>query len=93
MGGFYTASQWLTRIVCVNLLWLFFSVVGLLLLGFFPATASMFAVLRKWLMGDTDIQVFKSFWGFYKKDFIKTNMIGYFVVIIGLILYMDYRFI
>ncbi len=93
MVVFYTFSQWVTRIVYVNLLWIFFSVIGLLLLGFFPATASMFAVIRKWLMGDIDFQIGKFFWGYYKKQFIKTNIIGYLVVILGLILYVDLRLV
>ncbi|WP_424766762.1 YesL family protein [Paenibacillus sp. sgz302251] len=41
----------------------------------FPATAAMFAVARKWVMGETDVGLFKTFFRGYKENY-KQSMIG-----------------
>jgi len=41
----------------------------------FPATAAMFAVARKWVMGETDVALFKTFFKGYKENY-KQSMIG-----------------
>ena len=88
----YDISYWLMKMIYLNILWISFSLIGLLLLGFFPATAGMFAVTRKWILGDREIPVFKTFWKNYKTSFMQTNIIGYTFVLAGLILYFDLKF-
>jgi len=41
----------------------------------FPATAAMFSVARKWVMGETDVALFKTFFKGYKENY-KQAMIG-----------------
>ena len=89
-GGLYRMSEWIMKFAYVNLLWLLFSCVGLLVFGIMPSTAALFAVVRKWIMGQHDIPVFKMFWETYKKCFIKINIIGIILYIIGIILYIDF---
>lgn len=56
----------------------------------FPATAAMFTVVRKWVMGDPDIPVFKTFFRGYKENY-KQAMIGGFVyTLLFVIMYIDY---
>ncbi len=69
MGGFYRVSEWIMRFAYVNILWGLFTLAGLVLFGFMPATVAMFTVIRKWLMGETDIPVFKTFFASFKKRF------------------------
>jgi uncharacterized membrane protein YesL len=90
-GGFYRLSEWIMRLAYVNILWIAFTFLGLVVLGFFPATAAMFAVVRKWVMGDSDIPVFKTFWNSYRTEFTKVNLLGLVIIVIGLILYIDLR--
>lgn len=92
MSGFYNISVWISRFVYVNLLWGLFTFVGLVIFGFFPATAAMFAVTRKWVMGETDVPVFKTYWKSYKTEFLKSNILGIILVVIGYILFIDIRF-
>jgi uncharacterized membrane protein YesL len=66
--------------------------IGLGLLGIFPATTAMFAVTRRWVLGERDIPVFKVFWQYFKADFKKSNILGYILTIIGLFLYIDLKF-
>lgn len=90
-SGFYNFSLWISRLAYVNLLWIVFSLLGLGVLGLMPATAGMFAVIRKWVLGRDDIPVFSTFWGTFKKEFLKINLIGYILILIGYVLYMEVR--
>ncbi|WP_202077711.1 YesL family protein [Caldalkalibacillus salinus] len=92
MGGFYKVSEWIMRLAYVNLLWILFTLCGLIILGFFPATAAMFAITRKWIMGEVEVPVFRSFLEYYKRDFLKSNTLGLVLIIIGTILIVDLRF-
>lgn len=89
VGGYYRFSVWVTRFAYLNLLWIFFSVIGLLLFSFFPATAAMFAVVRKWINKDTDIPIFHTFWKAFKKEFIRINMLGLVLVTSGYLLIVE----
>lgn len=88
----YSISESITKVMYINILWIGFSLVGLVLLGIFPATAAMFSVTRKWMLGDKNVPVFKTFWENYKTDFLQSNLLGFSLVLIGLILYVDLRF-
>ncbi|RBW70789.1 YesL family protein [Bacillus taeanensis] len=91
-GFLYRISEWSMRLAYVNLLWISFTLVGLVLFGLFPATAAMFAVIRKWVMGERDVPVFKTFYQAYKAEFLKINLFGYILAIIGYVLFIDYQF-
>lgn len=90
MNRLYRMMEWITRMAYLNILWLSFTILGLVILGLFPATNAMFAIVRKWIIGETDIPVFKTFWKIYKQEFVKSNMLGYLVSSVGYILYMDF---
>ncbi|MDT8860176.1 YesL family protein [Alkalihalobacillus sp. MEB130] len=89
VGKFHEVTDWIIKFVYVNILWIIFSLLGLVLVGFFPATTAMFAVVRKWIMGQHDIPIFKSFLKAFQTEFKKANTLGYILVIIGAVLYMD----
>ncbi|RFB18381.1 DUF624 domain-containing protein [Bacillus sp. HNG] len=97
LGGldspFYKWCGVISRLVYLNLLWLLFTVVGLVIAGFVPATVALFAVTRKWIMGEEDIPVFSTFWSVYKKEFLKSNLLGLTLFIVGYILYVDLVFL
>jgi uncharacterized membrane protein YesL len=84
----YAATEWITRFAYVNLLWIGFSLLGLIVFGFFPAAISMFTIIRKWVMGETDIPIFQTFLNTYKSEFIKSNCLGAIIaIIVGLIVF------
>ncbi|PTX61331.1 putative membrane protein YesL [Melghirimyces profundicolus] len=91
MGGFYRISEWVMRLAYVNLLWILFTLAGLILFGAAPATAAMFQVIRKWVMGK-EVPVFPTFWKVYRSEFITVNFLWFILVVIGLILFVDYLF-
>jgi uncharacterized membrane protein YesL len=93
LGGFYRLCDWVMKLAYINILWILFSILGLVVFGLFPATTAMFAIVRKMLMGEDDVPVFRTFWTAYKNDFIKSNLLGLTMVISGYILYIDLAFL
>lgn len=89
LGTFYKASEWITRLVYLNVLWIAFSLAGLVFLGFMPATAAMFAVTRKWLTDGSDFQVLPIYWLAYKREFGRANLLGLILLVIGWMIYVD----
>ena len=91
-GGIYSLFNWFTRLAYINILWILFTLVGLVIFGFFPATIAMLATLRQFLRKN-DPPVFKTFWGYYKTEFIGSNKLGAIIAGIGLILFMNISFL
>lgn len=92
MHSLYRVMDWIGRLIYINILWIFFTLIGLIVFGFFPATAGLFTVVRQWLLKKTDISIWQTFWTAYRESFVKANIIGFIFVIIGWILQIDLRF-
>ncbi|WP_426452350.1 YesL family protein [Paenibacillus sp. S-38] len=58
----------------------------------FPSTAAMFSVARKWLTGDEDVPLFKTFFRSYKSNYVQAMLGGLLYVLFGVILYTNFRF-
>ncbi|WP_053362794.1 YesL family protein [Bacillus sp. FJAT-27251] len=89
----YGATEWIAKFAYLNLLWIGFSLLGLVVLGIFPATISMFAIIRKWLMGETDIPIFRTFWTTYKAEWVHGNGLGLFMAAVGGLIVLNLVFI
>lgn len=92
LNGLFAITEWITKLAYLNLLWLGFSLVGLGIFGFFPATVSMFTVARRWLFGETDIPIFPTYWKTYKKEFFKSNGLGLIILILCGLIVLDLVF-
>ncbi len=77
------------KLAYINFLWIVFTLLGAIIFGFFPAYTAMLTIVRKWIIGEADIPVFKTFFTVYKKEFFKSNCIGLFLLLLGYILYVD----
>jgi uncharacterized membrane protein YesL len=91
MGGLYRLCEWIARLAYLNLVWIFFTSLGAGLFGVFPATVSMFYVARKWIMKE-DVPLLHTFFKTYKVEFVKANLLGWPLTIVGLLLVIDLRF-
>ena len=91
-GGIYSLCNWFVRLAYINILWILFSLAGLVIFGFFPATIAMLATLRQYLQKN-DPPVFKTFWNYYKTEFFASNKLGAIIVVIGLILFINTNFL
>jgi uncharacterized membrane protein YesL len=54
----------------------------------FPATTAAFAVARKWVTGESDTSVFRTFVNSYKIEFWKSQVLGLVFLITGIVLYL-----
>ncbi|MDQ1909787.1 DUF624 domain-containing protein [Paenibacillus sp. GD4] len=58
----------------------------------FPSTAAMFTVARKWLTGEEDAPLFKTFFRGYKENYVQAMLGGLIYVLLGVILYTNFKF-
>ncbi|MDX8045540.1 DUF624 domain-containing protein [Gracilibacillus sp. S3-1-1] len=77
-------GNWIFKLLMLNVLWFFGTLLGLIIFGFFPATVALFAVIRKLVMqAEEDAAIFPLFWSTYKAEFVKSNLLGMIVLLIG----------
>jgi uncharacterized membrane protein YesL len=91
-NSLFAATEWITRFAYVNILWMAFTLVGLIIFGIFPATVAMFTLIRQWIMGNMESPVFKTFWNTYKKEFLRSNLFGLVFYLISLLFYINLQF-
>lgn len=57
---------------------------------FFPATAALFTVVRKWVMGDVDVPIFKTYFKGYKENYKQSMIGGIFYTLLFVVIAVDY---
>ncbi|GAE31019.1 YesL family protein [Halalkalibacter hemicellulosilyticus] len=92
-GSFYRISEKIMYACYLNFLWIIFTVLGLGVFGFMPATVAMYTVYRKFLLGESHVRIFKLFATTYKNEFIKSNLFGLLLIVVGYVLYVDFVFL
>ena len=85
-------GEWIYRLIFLNFLWMGFAILGLGVLGIFPATNALFAVLRKYLLNKKDVKIASDFYHFYRKDFLKSNALGFILSLIAAVIWIDFRY-
>ncbi|GAE29379.1 YesL family protein [Alkalihalobacillus hemicellulosilyticus] len=89
MERIYYFAESIIRLVYVNLLAIVFSLLGFIVVGFFPAIVATFYIIKKWLTGFNDIHITKHFWKIFKKELIRSNLLGWLLTVIGVLLYIN----
>lgn len=87
----YDLCGWIAKLMYLNILWMIFTLLGLIIVGFFPATVAMFSITRKWLMKE-EVSIYKTFRKIYMEEFFKANMLGYILGVIGYIFLLEFKF-
>lgn len=85
-------SIWMMRLAYANLLWVVFTLLGLIVVGLFPATMALTAVIRKFIQKE-EVSIFQTFWTAFRSSFFIANGLGWFFSIAAFIFYVDYLFI
>ncbi|WP_436376167.1 YesL family protein [Cytobacillus sp. BC1816] len=93
LGKLFTICEWIMKLAYVNLLWFLFTVAGLIVFGFMPATVSLFTIVRKWQMKHTEVPLWDTFLSIYKKEFFKSNLLGFILVICAGFILLDLHFV
>lgn len=89
-NSFYRFSVFFSRLVYLNFLWIIFSLLGFIVLGFFPSTIAMFTVIRKLIREEETGSIFRLFWETFKKEFWKANGIGWILLLGGYFISLEY---
>jgi uncharacterized membrane protein YesL len=58
----------------------------------FPATTAMFSVVRKWIMGEADVPIIKTYWKGYRENYKQSMFGGFLYAILGVVLIINYSF-
>jgi len=58
----------------------------------FPASAAMFSVARKWIMGDGDIPLFRSYFRYFKENYKSSMIAGLFFVLMLIVILVNLQF-
>ncbi|ULT57618.1 DUF624 domain-containing protein [Neobacillus drentensis] len=85
------ACDWVVKLLYLNLLWILFTMAGLIIAGIFPATAAMYTVIKGYQASE-NVSAFKLFKKVYKEEFSRANQLGIVLVIIPVIFYTDWLF-
>ncbi|SES09818.1 Uncharacterized membrane protein YesL [Gracilibacillus ureilyticus] len=80
------------KLFYLNMLWLLFTMLGLVIFGLAPATAALCQVQHHWLKEKHVSSTFRLFWKEYKQHFMKTNGLMIILISIGYIIYFDLQF-
>lgn len=91
-GRLYRLCDWIMKLAYVNILWFLFTLIGMIVTGIAPASISLFTVIRKWLIGEENIPIFKTFFYTYKKEFLRANAMGLLMIATACILYIDFLY-
>lgn len=89
----YTIADTAYRFIVLNILWLVFFLAGLGVFGFMPATVALFRLVREWLKGANDLPLFRSYFAYYKAEFISSNLLGVLFLILFYIIYVNVSFV
>lgn len=92
MKMFQHITEWVLRLVWTNILWIGFTLLGLVVFGIMPATVALFTVTRKWAQKELDFSIWEVFKEAYVKEWKASNIMGLIFFIIGFILVADIRF-
>lgn len=91
--GFYRLLEWLWFFIYLNLLWLGFTLLGVIVVGVLPATLAVMAVMQRFVTGDKDFSIFRSFFEAFKTHFFKANIIGLFIGVLSYLLWFNYHYL
>ncbi|GAF64170.1 hypothetical protein BTS2_1062 [Bacillus sp. TS-2] len=88
--GFYQLCERFMALAILNGLWFGFTILGLGIFGWAPATYATFSVIRKQQMKkEADGKIFNTFFQEYKKEFFRANILGAILLLAAFSLYFS----
>ncbi|KMJ56671.1 hypothetical protein AB685_20615 [Bacillus sp. LL01] len=86
-------AEFIYKFTALNILWVFFFLLGLGVFGFMPSTVALFRVVREWIKGEKDFYLFRNYFKFYKQEFIRSNINGVIFLLLLYIIYVNFTFV
>jgi uncharacterized membrane protein YesL len=69
-------TELITEFVMLNVMWFAGCILGGVIFGWAPSTVALLTVIRNKIMKKEYYGVLRSFWTTYKKEFVKSNILG-----------------
>ncbi len=91
-SSLYCFAEWAQRLVFLNVLWILFTLLGLIIFGITPATVALFDIINKYIKGNENISIYRNFWKQYKLNFIRANILGMILIVTSYILYFNIQY-
>ncbi|MHC8517238.1 YesL family protein [Sporosarcina sp. ITBMC105] len=91
--NFNRVAYRMIELAYINILWIVFTLIGLVAFGIFPATSSMFVVVRKLIKEEESFKIFPAFWNAFRADFLKVNGFGLLFLTISYFFFFDFYFL
>ncbi|WP_052400600.1 YesL family protein [Oceanobacillus jeddahense] len=82
MSKMVKLTNWIFEILSLHMFWLIYIFKGFIILGIFPSTAAVFAVIRNWLLNGESKSIPMLFKQYYKENFKISNILGWFLTIL-----------
>ncbi|MGO4936113.1 YesL family protein [Fundicoccus sp. Sow4_H7] len=94
LNKLYIVFEFIFRLIYLNLLWILFTLLGLVVFGFGPSTIALFDTIREWLLNGigSDKDLFLFYFRSFKKHFKDGNIMGWLVVLYAYMLLVNYRY-
>lgn len=93
MKRFIGFAEWLWELLVLQGIWLLYILKGFILLGLFPSTTAVYAVVRTWIRKQTEESTVVLFRQYYKEHFRQANMLGWSFLVISAIIFINFMFI
>jgi len=86
-------GNWIVHLAYINVLWFLHSAIGLFILGVFPSTVALFSIIRQRLKHGSVSAVWSTYHKAFKDNFVSSNVVGYLYMGVGIITYVDFKFL
>ena len=93
MQGLSKLFDWVAKLAYLNVLWIVYTALGLVIFGVGPATVSVFTIIRKWLRNEEGFSIWSRFNATYKEEFWRANKLMLVIIPVLLFIYVDLRII
>lgn len=92
LNALVSFGMWIYNFFILQLFWILYSLKGFIILGVFPASASVVKVMYTWFEEkETNLSIKEEFSQTYETYFKRSNQIGYIMLLTFAILYVDLR--
>lgn len=89
-------GEWVMKALYLQLLWIFFTCIGLIVFGIMPSTITVFSIWRKLIIEkemEEDFSIFNLFKNEFKNNFIKYNIFGWIYTLVGIFIFLDMKIV
>lgn len=78
------------ELLVLNFIWIVYMFRGAIILGFFPATAAVYGVLRHWNKNGMDQKTLSLFKQFYRENFKNANVLGWLLSVLSAMVFLNW---